>query len=199
MVDMLILKGADIMLPPDKIKEKPEYRQTPFTISAAMSGDYPTLLKVLSHGGSLSDSGTICLSKQRKNLVISNVIGAAAWAGKAEMLKRVTKQLPKGINLMALEQPDKFAKTQAPFKREYHGYTPLMLAVTSKDSTVECVKVLLGEGADFKCKDDFGNTVLHLAAVNGNNKMIEFIAKNLKIDIFERNKAGETALGICET
>jgi len=26
MVDMLILKGADIMLPPDKIKEKPEYR-----------------------------------------------------------------------------------------------------------------------------------------------------------------------------
>jgi hypothetical protein len=80
-----------------------------------MSGDYPTLVKILSHGGSLSDSGTICLSKKRKNLVISNVIGAAAWYGKADMLKEVVKQLPKGINLMSLEQPDKFGLAQGPF------------------------------------------------------------------------------------
>jgi hypothetical protein len=52
-----------------------------------MSGDYSTLKKVLSHGGSLSDSGPICLSKKRKNQVISNIVGAAAWAGQAEMLK----------------------------------------------------------------------------------------------------------------
>jgi hypothetical protein len=52
-----------------------------------MSGDYSTLKKVLSHGGSLADSGTICLSKKRKNMVISNILGAAAWAGQSEILK----------------------------------------------------------------------------------------------------------------
>jgi hypothetical protein len=69
------------MLPPDFIQSKPEYRTTPFSISAAMSGDYSTFKKVLSHGGSLADSGPICLSKKRKNMVISNILGAAAWAG----------------------------------------------------------------------------------------------------------------------
>jgi ankyrin repeat protein len=56
----------------------------------------------------------------------------------------------------------------------------------------------LTEGANFKCKDEFGNTILHLAAINGNNKMIDYISKNVKIDIFVRNKSGDTALSICQ-
>lgn len=52
--------------------------------------------------------------------------------------------------------------------------------------------------ADFKNTDEFGNTIIHIAAINSNNAMIEFIVRTLKLDIFGRNKAGETALSICE-
>jgi ankyrin repeat protein len=75
----------------------------------------------------------------------------------------------------------------------------LMLAVTSKESNIECIKIILNSGADYKKKDEFGNNLLHLAAKTGNNKILDYIAKNLKIGIFERNKAGETALGICQS
>jgi len=34
--------------------------------------------------------------------------------------------------------------------------------------------------------------------MNGNNKIIDYLSKNLKIGIFARNKDGESALSICE-
>ena len=111
---------------------------------------------------------------------------------------------------MALEQPDNLsplAKTKSllssqggsAFQKEYFGYTPLMLAVAGGDSNVDIVKALLNSKADFKKTDEFGNSILHIAAMNSNNKMMDFIAKTLKIDIFGRNKDGETALSICQT
>lgn len=115
------------------------------------------------------------------------------------MLRQVIKELLINIDLMALEQADKFGKSKTPFEREFYGYTPLMLAVTSKESNLECIKIILNSGADYKKKDEFGNNLLHLAARTGNNKILDYIAKNLKIGIFERNKAGETALGICQS
>ena len=63
---------------------------------------------------------------------------------------------------------------------------------------MDCFRTLLTEGANAKCMDEFGNTILHLAAMNSNNKLIDYISKNVKIDMFSRNKAGETALGICQ-
>lgn len=78
-------------------------------------------------------------------------------------------------------------------------YTPLMLACARSDENLECVKSLLQFGANFECLDEFGNNVLHIAAMNGNNKIIDYLSKNLKIGIFARNKNGESALSICET
>lgn len=43
-----------------------------------------------------------------------------------------------------------------------------MLAVASKDENLEAVKVLLSAGADFQVKDDYGNSILHIAAIYGN-------------------------------
>jgi len=40
--------------------------------------------------------------------------------------------------------------------------------------------------------------VLHLAALNGCNQILDFLSKNLKIELFARNKAGETCLSICQ-
>ena len=74
-----------------------------------------------------------------------------------------------------------------------------MLACARSDENLECVKSLLQFGANFECLDEFGNNVLHIAAMNGNNKIIDYLSKNLKIGIFARNKNGESALSICET
>ena len=81
--------------------------------------------------------------------------------------------------------------------REYNKYTPLMLAIAGGDHNLDCVKALLNKGANYKCEDDQDNTVLHIAAMNGCNQILEFLCKNLKIELFQRNKLGETTLSIC--
>ena len=73
-----------------------------------------------------------------------------------------------------------------------------MLTVAGGDQNLDCLKLMLQNGANFICKDDFDNNLLKIAAKNNCNKMIDYIAKNLKINIFERNKEGETALNICQ-
>jgi len=110
-VDLFIGKGADIMNPPDTLDGEEDYRRTPYIILAAQSGDQPTFEAILKHGGSLSDTGFICLSKKRKNMVISNVVGAAAYFGKTKLLSYLIKKVAKDyFDVEAIEQPDKHAK-----------------------------------------------------------------------------------------
>ena len=73
-----------------------------------------------------------------------------------------------------------------------------MLAVTKDDDSLECVKLLLQNDANHNVKDEEGNNLLHLAALNSNNKILDYLAKNLQINIFERNSKGETPLNICQ-
>ena len=132
--------------------------------------------------------------------MISNVIGCAAWHGRPKVLEKVITRLGKNyIDFEAVEQADKHAKAPAPFKKELHRYTPFMLAAARDDANLDCVKLLLKHGANFNCRDECGNTVLHVAALNGNNKTLDYLSKNLKINLFERNQKGETALNICQT
>lgn len=49
--DYLIKKGADINLPPDSLDDDPEYRNTPFSISAAAAGRWSMFMKVIEQGG----------------------------------------------------------------------------------------------------------------------------------------------------
>jgi ankyrin repeat protein len=71
-----------------------------------------------------------------------------------------------------------------------------MLAVSRDDENLECVKTLLQHGANFETRDSLGNSVIHLAAMNGNNKILDYLTKNLKTDMFSRNKKGESALSL---
>jgi hypothetical protein len=98
MVEHFINKGADLMSPPESVHGDDQYRRTPFVISAAQSGDWDTLQGVCQNGGSLADTGFICFSKKRKNLVTSNVLGCAAWGGKSLLLKKVIGTLKKTID-----------------------------------------------------------------------------------------------------
>ena len=40
---------------------------------------------------------------------------------------------------------------------------------------------------------------MHIAAASGNHKVLEYLAKNVEIDIWDRNDKGMTPLNICET
>lgn len=193
-VEHFINKGVDIMSPPETCHGDDQYRRTPFVISAAQSGDWDTLQGVCQSGGSLAEVGFICLSKKRKNHVTSNVLGCAAWGGKNLLLKKVIATLKKTIEYEAIEQVDSKSKIPGAFTKEFAGYTPLMLAIARDDENLDAVKTLLQHGANFDVKDTFGNSVIHIAAMNGNNKILDYLTKNLKIDMFSRNKKGESAL-----
>jgi len=62
------------------------------------------------------------------------------------------------------------------------------------DGDEEKVEELLEEGADVNQKNDIGNSLLHLAALNGNREMLKVLLSNEKIDIQARSEDGRTAL-----
>lgn len=102
------------------------------------------------------------------------------------------------MDFKAFEQDDKLAKNKQAFQIEYHGYTPLMLAIASPYSNLETVKALVKAKSDFKRNDEFGNSLLQIAAINSNNEILEFLTKTLKFNIHARNSKGETAWTICK-
>lgn len=199
LVDLFVEKGVDILNPPEAVQNDDQYRRSPYIIQAAKSGSIETFETVKKHGANVIEQGCICLSKKKKNVVISNVVGAAAYYGKSKMLKYLLDKLPNTAReLEAMEHQDAYAKTKTPYMREYSKYTPLMLAIAGGDNNLDCVKALLNKGVDYKCEDDQGNTVLHIAAINGSIKILDFLCQNLRIELFKRNKAGETTLSICQ-
>ena len=74
-----------------------------------------------------------------------------------------------------------------------------MLACAGQHANLECVKHLLSNNGDYRAVDKQGNTILHIAALNSHNAIVEYLAKNLRMEIFSRNNAGETALFICKS
>ena len=147
-------------------------------------------------GCKLTENGYICLSKKRKNHVTSNVLGAASYHGNDQVLKYLMSALNVlNINFTAIEKTD--INQKGSLQKEFHGYTPLMLAVAGGDQNLECVRCLLSNKANTSITDSFGNTLLHIAAIYGSNDILRYLIQNLKqINIFERNNNGETALSI---
>jgi len=74
-----------------------------------------------------------------------------------------------------------------------------MLSVAGPHANLECVKTLLAHQADFRALDKMGNSILHIAALNSQNTILDYLTKNLRMDIFARNNNGETALFICKS
>ena len=95
MLKLFLSKGARVDNPPDKVskmssdpkKLSENYRKSPFIIQAACSGDIYCFKTLLTQGCKITEQGFICLSPKKKNQVITNVIGAAAYYGSQELLK----------------------------------------------------------------------------------------------------------------
>lgn len=73
-----------------------------------------------------------------------------------------------------------------------------MLAIVSPHADLETVQILLRYHANIKVTErDTGNNLFHLAALHcTNNAIFSYLVKNLDLDIFVRNKAGETLASI---
>lgn len=139
------------------------------------------------------------MSKKKKNSVESNVIGASAYYGNHKILKLCLQKMSRQYHSVAAkEKIDSQSSIKSTFSPEYVGYTPLMLAVAGIHANLECVKILLASQADFRTCDKQGNSILHIAALNSNNNILDYLTKNLRMDIFARNNQGETALFICQ-
>lgn len=207
MLEYYFEKGAKIDLPPDTVSKlytdgtkSQEYRKAPFVIQAACTSNWEIVNILLKKGAKANEQGYIGFSKKRKNQVISNVLGAAAYNGRAEVLKSfLGKQFASivYINFPATEKQDFSQK--GTMTKEFTGYTPLMLSVAGGGQNIECTKLLVSKGADVTVKDQFGNTLLHIAAIYGNNEAIDFFYINShKLNVFERNHNGETPLSIAQ-
>ena len=68
------------------------------------------------------------------------------------------------------------------------GFTPLWASV--EYGNLNCVKILLNNGANFHLKDSKGNSILHAAALNNQLYMLEYLCTNLEMDHFCLNDKG---------
>ena len=57
------------------------------------------------------------------------------------------------------------------------------------------VKLLVDNGADINIRNKYGNTPLHIASINGNNKIIWYL-KSHGADIKAKNNDGKTYLTV---
>ena len=59
--------------------------------------------------------------------------------------------------------------------------------------------MLLGADASINCKNDFGQTILHQAADDSDNEMIQYICEKTGINVFETNSKFKNAVMICQS
>lgn len=178
------------------------YREAPFIIQAACAGEVEIIKILVKAGCSLQDVGHICLSKRRQNSVASNVIGAAAYHGHSKVLDFCLQKLDNSfVDVKAIEHADRTPSKGGPFKPELQDFTPLQLALVTSNQRLEVVKLLFGHDANHNVREAVtNNNILHLAArYSTNEQVLEYVVKNAKLDIFERNADGDTPLTICRS
>lgn len=205
MVELLLQKGVSLQTPPPAVQPNQmdpdfadNYRKTPFIIQAACKGNLDTLQLLIQQGADIKDAGVICLSRRRRNVVSSNVLGAAAYHGHARLLKWALTRLDIGL-FGGLQAAEHSGKGAGPLTHELGGYTPLMLACCTDKGSLDVVKALLSAGAGFNSRDKDGSNLLHITARSGPVPVLEYLVKNLPQEyLFERNQKGETPLTICE-
>ena len=144
-----------------------EYRKTPFLMQAAIQGTLDVFQTILAKQVPIWEAGHICLSRRRKNSVVSNVIGCAAYHGHPKLLKflltKLSSSLIDQVNLPAKESQD--FKRSGTFQPEYDEFTPLMLALVSEKPSLDVVKQLLAAHANFTfIEKTSGDNIIHLAA-----------------------------------
>ena len=74
------------------------------------------------------------------------------------------------------------------------GRTAVYRAIHRGD--LDLIKLFVEMGVDASIPDNFGSYPIHLAAANKNRKLLEYLVKDLKLDVNTRNGQNETPLHI---
>lgn len=170
------------------------YRKTPYIVLAACRGSAEIVELLLARGRSLSESGHVGYSRLKNNSVITNVLGAAVFHSKSELVERLLAKHSKaalGLELMVSEE--KAIGSRGGVVKEYFGSTPLILATYRASS--EMLELLLKQKANMKAVDHSGNTALHVAVSQNRIDAVQVLL-NYKVDVYARNAKGQTALTI---
>lgn len=99
MLNFYLDKGANLDLPPDTVSKlyidhsrTSEYRKAPFIVQAACHGDPECFETLIKRGAKITEIGYIGLSKKKKNQVVSNLCGAAAYNGSTKIIQLLMKK-----------------------------------------------------------------------------------------------------------
>ncbi len=141
---------------------------------------------------SINEKGHMGYSPTRKNSVVSNCFGAAAFHCQLFALKWMLKSFHNELQKEFRAEERRGAGTGT-LKDELSGCTPLLLCLTKGDSSVDVVKWMIH---DAKCDpgavDAQGNSAIHLAVRYNCIEILNFLLSATKVSPFERNVAGET-------
>lgn len=190
-------------------KEELNLVDIPLLILAAIGGSIEIFNYLLKKGADMKQIGHITLSPKKRNSVISNVLGAAAFYERSSLLEYLAdnsliKEANKkengsttsvlSYNFKSTEK--KIKNNNIPFVKEYTGYTPVMLSIVN---TKELSKVLitfkvLMNKVNTKIIDHEGNNLLHLASKSLNSSLVEFLIDELKMNPNETNSKNETPI-----
>lgn len=146
----------------------------------------------LNKGCSLNSYGHIGYSNKKRNSIISNCFGAAAFCGNLFTLKwMIEKKAPVNKEFKAQELQN--STNLKPHKEEATACTPLLLAIMKGDSNINVVKFLIKDcKVDIKCTDFQGNSPLHFAVKYQCEEIILYLLKEAKLDVYSRNKLEQT-------
>jgi ankyrin repeat protein len=167
-------------------------------ILAAIGGDKDIFAYLVENGCSVGTINHITLSKKNRNSVVSNVLGAAAFYGRVDLVSYILEKY-KGVdvNFKATEKKSKIKINLQ--NKEFTDYTPLHLAVASdapEDYSIHILKLLNKHGANFEATDCMLNNVLHLAVKFNKLAIVKFLVEKLNLYNESLNKEGLSALGL---
>lgn len=129
------------------------------------------------------------MSRRRRNAVVSNAVGAAAFYGHAKLMKYLLTKLSISVhdevNLAAIESQDIKPFKAGPYQPEFEGFTPLMLAIVSEKPNLDVVKSLLAAHANFTfIEKHTGDNIIHLTArYCASLDILEYLVRSLNQDM----------------
>jgi len=143
--------------------------------------------------------GHIGFSPKKKNSIISNIWGAAAFCGQHDLLKTLYRVYGDSIDFELKTEEKKGTPGSGSLQKELTGATPLMLAVAAGDSNIDIVKWLIEDAnADTSAKNWQGDTILHIAVRHNCNHIVSYLICANVVDPFQRNMNGESAVSMAQ-
>ncbi|OTA99657.1 hypothetical protein M426DRAFT_27331 [Hypoxylon sp. CI-4A] len=145
--------------------EQPDHYRTNALLFAIINGQYE-LVEIL------LDDGRVSIESMDSSR--HTALSLAAMSGYSSIVKLL---LDRGAN---------------PDAGDVYGGPPLLRAIDQ--NSLECVRLLVDHGVDYRFKDFLGRGILHACAINSRSMVLRYLLKELDLDPNIQGDGGETPL-----